>query len=267
MTALGTNTGNGAPSIKLNQPGDAVQIALVDLNEAPLTNYHTKQPEIGNNGQPRTQEVLTGIIVAVQGGPTVQDRPAQVGELAAIFAGRRTRGYLVDAKKAYQGEIRTGTLVSHWFESTEDLGDGRTAKHRKFALADQPDPQVTATCDRLHHERKSTQLAPAAAPAAPAAPQFAQPAQAAPAGAAGAAAPTAAPQFAQPAQAAPAAPAPQPAPQFAQPAQPAQATPAAPAAPQFAQPAPAAPAGVAPTMPPQPAQPAAYPVAGEEDMF
>ena len=259
MTALGTNTGNGAPSIKLNQPGDAVQIALVDLNEAPLTNYHTKQPEIGNNGQPRTQEVLTGIIVAVQGGPTVQDRPAQVGELAAIFAGRRTRGYLVDAKKAYQGEIRTGTLVSHWFESTEDLGDGRTAKHRKFALADQPDPQVTATCDRLHHERKSTQLAPAA-PAAAGVPQFAQPAAAAPV-------PAAAPQFAQPAQAAPAAPAPQPAPQFAQPAQPAQATPAAPAAPQFAQPAPAAPAGVAPTMPPQPAQPAAYPVAGEEDMF
>lgn len=161
------------PSLKLGELGNSAVFALVDIDTVPLTIYGTRDVEIGQDGRPRTQDVLYGIIQSADGATITDDgeeRAPEPGELVAVWCAKGTRGLWVDAKMKYGAAINTGDLVRWVYERTEKA---TKAGHndriiRSFSIK-APTPaqaDVVAACEAAYAARQQhTQLSePAAAP-------------------------------------------------------------------------------------------------------
>lgn len=160
------------PGAKFKTVGDTLVGMVVDRVEVPLYEYRqdgSKGPQlIGKNGKPRTQELLTLIVMP---GTTchVGEGPAVEGTLCRDYIKSHHRWAYIEAKNAGHGSLCVGDVIRRRYLKDE-AGQGGNAKHvHDFALR-KPKPEEAQLASRAETEReklhrKVLDEAPAGAPA------------------------------------------------------------------------------------------------------
>lgn len=93
------------PSAKLPTIGSGIELCMIGSRQVPWTEYGTGQPRIGQNGKPRKQLRITGIVVSHSGamsGPMGNDRPVEVGEVMDVYLSGGNWGSYIDGEKAFR---------------------------------------------------------------------------------------------------------------------------------------------------------------------
>jgi hypothetical protein len=91
------------PSIKFPHINAGIELAVVGSRRVPWIEFGTDRPKLGDDGNPRQQLRLTGIVVSAGGvvtGPQGQERPVQVGEVVDYYAHGHAWGAYIEAEKA-----------------------------------------------------------------------------------------------------------------------------------------------------------------------
>lgn len=181
---LGTRTAS-TPSAKLRTIGDSFIGAVIDEEQVQRTEYGTNEPMLGRDGKPKTQDMVTVMVIDPGTAVTTEDgadRGLQVGEVVRIFFasfGRwdpdldKTREpnqpKSWSGAKEDRGQLSVGDVLKWQYE--RDQPGANPANPRKVRTvqlrAPRPDeaPQ-TAKCEALHREKHSIAIG-SSAPAKP----------------------------------------------------------------------------------------------------
>jgi hypothetical protein len=176
-TALATGTRSSAPpSIKLQNVGDSVKFAVVDVTlDLPMTEYGTEgTPKLNRNGKQMTQHALTVLVLEPGQGVTTGDagktyEPCEAHELHTIYISSY-------AKWDPDRDEQTAPFKS-WGGATDDAGKsfgvgyigvwkfleeipGQGAQPRKdrkfrFRAPKAEEQSIVARCEELHAEQRS----------------------------------------------------------------------------------------------------------------
>lgn len=166
------------PSVKIPNVGDYITFAVIDTEVVPWIEFGTQVAKIGNDGKPRTQDLIHALVVD-GGSAYVRDddgtfevrgekhsHPA-TGTVVRLYLAGHHRWEYIQAKKKL-GKLQVGD-VGKWtverFEASSK-GGNNDKKVTSFGLR-HPKPgeeTQTAECERLHLERRAaprTTLEPA----------------------------------------------------------------------------------------------------------
>lgn len=170
------NTGAGAagpPSIKLRNPNDWLDAAIINVEVVPAYVYGTRDVAKRQDGTPKSQERVTVLVIGGTGVITEDnagakaDRPIVPDEVATIyFEGQsrwdpdldKTRG--PDEFKSWGGaKERHGQLnvgdVFRWMYERDVPGKGQEPRKVRTVKLRRPRPDEaarTARCEQLHRE-------------------------------------------------------------------------------------------------------------------
>jgi hypothetical protein len=164
-TPLGSPAKTTYPSVKLRNVGHSVVVALVDVDVVPWKDFATNEVKVGADGQPRTQEVVTGLVTGYDGAVVTEndaDRPVTPGEIVSIWLPGHKRWEWVQAQKAFTKEvdrqIQTGDVLKWTYERDEAptrAGNNAKKVHTCKLRAAKPDEaSQVARCDQLLADKR-----------------------------------------------------------------------------------------------------------------
>lgn len=145
------------PSAKFKTVGDTFVGMVVDRAEVPLYQYMadgSMGPQIiGKNGKPRTQEMLTLLVMAGTTCP-VGDGPAEPDTLARLYIKGHNRWAYVEAKNAGHGALCVGDVIRQRYLRDEPGQGGNAKKVSDFALR-KPKPEEADLAKRAEAEHEA----------------------------------------------------------------------------------------------------------------
>lgn len=97
------NQNQSRPAVKLPTLGAGLEVCIVGTRQIPWTEFGTGVQKIGEDGRPRVQLRLTGIVVSAQGavtGPQGQERPVQIGETVDLYLHGHQWFSFIEAERA-----------------------------------------------------------------------------------------------------------------------------------------------------------------------
>lgn len=162
-----------APSIKLREVGQYVDIALVHQYTRPVTVYGSPTGEQAKNilGKPKTQDVVVGVVIGGTARIVVDnvERPVQAGDVVSLWiAGHNRFDPEFDAGRA-KGEAKSWAGAKkdrppqigdrmRWLYEAEIPGKGNTPKRvRTCRIGTNNDPALIARCEAAHNEMSAAE--------------------------------------------------------------------------------------------------------------
>lgn len=149
------------PTVRLRNIGDGIAVAVVNSQIVPWRDFATGEPKIGDNGKPRTQDMLTGIVVAVHGavvgGPDGDDVAPEVGDTVRVFLAGHRRWSWIEAKREH-GNLTVGDIARFKYDKDEP-SDRRGNQPRKvWAIKVEPNPDQgsVAACEQAYRDATAT---------------------------------------------------------------------------------------------------------------
>jgi hypothetical protein len=141
------NTNQSRPSAKLPTLGSGIELCVIGLRQVPWLEYGTGAQKVGNNGKPRKQLVVTGIVVSHQGsltGPQGQERPVSIGETVDYYAHGQGWGQWIEGEKAFRTagyESQVGDIVLiHYVRDEPSAQPGANDKKVRTCTFRRPRP-------------------------------------------------------------------------------------------------------------------------------
>ncbi len=160
----------GAPSVSFTEFGQTITYALVDAERIQSRDYETGQPKTWNDGSPRMESAITGIVVSgtaqvvakdAQGEPVMGPdgkrtyRPVQPGETVRLY-------YKGDVEKAWFGavagkSVSVGMLVTDTHDAVKPPKNPQYSptKLHSISLAPNGDAGLIAKAEQAAAERKA----------------------------------------------------------------------------------------------------------------
>ena len=147
------------PSAKLPTIGSGIEVAIIGTRRRPWTEFGTGQPKLGQDGKPREQLVVTGVVVshqnAVVGEGTGVDRPAQVGEVLTVWLHSHNWFRYIEANRAH-GVVNVGdVMLWHYTHDEPSQQAGANMKKVRNVTLRRPRPEeapIVAQAERLYYE-------------------------------------------------------------------------------------------------------------------
>jgi hypothetical protein len=153
-------TSTTAPSVKLRNVGDHVDLAIVDVEVVPWLEYGSLAPKIGKDGKPRTQERVTALVVAGNGVTTSDDEDVVVkpGETVAVYFSAHRRWEWIQAQRKLDGGLQCGDVVRIKYARDEPGSAGNDKKVWDVQVR-HPRPEESAQSQRCEELRAGQQQA------------------------------------------------------------------------------------------------------------
>lgn len=163
---LQDNTRTSLPALKLPDVGDTAIFHLVDLSEAQIIDFETKEPETWDNGDIKMQKVLTAQLISATGNAKAgtNDDPIDPtpGLICTIWCGASGTYHWKVAVKAFRKAEGRGPAVGDvvkWHLEREEPAKKRGAnphKVRTFTIrAPKPDELTgVAAAEKAHQGRR-----------------------------------------------------------------------------------------------------------------
>jgi len=159
------------PSVKLRNIGDHVDVVVAHTKVVPWREFGTGNIKLGKDGQERTQDCVTFVVLGGNGvvGSNGVDTPVTPGmEVTYYFAGHG-RWEWIEAKKA-RGGLNVGDVARIKYDRDEPSESGNPKKVRTVKLreARPEEAQYVAQAEQVYRRLTSTVLetVPASAPTA-----------------------------------------------------------------------------------------------------
>lgn len=151
------------PSAKLLNIGDHVVVAVVDVTQVPWLEYGTQEPKIGKDGKPRTQDVVTGLVISgnavIKDGD--EDRQAQPDELVTIYLAGHNRWEWIEAKRRLPRPLSVGDVMRWKYDRDEKSQVAANPRKVRTVALRPANPDETARvtkCEQLHQQLRSKQI-------------------------------------------------------------------------------------------------------------
>lgn len=162
---MGTPIGNTAtivPGVKLRTINSYVDVAIVDVKAVPWKDFATKQVKVGDDGKPRTQDLVTGLVIGGNGVINADgaDRPVNPDELVSIYFAGHRRWDWIQAQKALDGGLQVGDVMRVVYARDEASAAGNPKKVWTVQIR-HPKPEEAARstrCEELHRQATATPL-------------------------------------------------------------------------------------------------------------
>ncbi len=129
-TPLSAPTGTFIPGVKFRSIGDYVDVAIFDLKPVPWKDFVTKEVKKDDNGNPRTQDLVTGVVVGGTATIRVDDaeRAVAVDEVVTMYFAGHHRWDFIQAQKALDGGLQVGDLMRVKYDRDEPSKAGNPKK-------------------------------------------------------------------------------------------------------------------------------------------
>ena len=129
-TPLSSPTATFIPYINLSAIGTYVDVAIFDLKPVPWKDFVTKEVKIGDDGKPRTQDLVTGI--AISGTATVRvddvERTVTPDEVVTMYFASHRRWEFIQAQKTLDGGLQVGDVLRVKYDRDEPSKAGNPKK-------------------------------------------------------------------------------------------------------------------------------------------
>jgi hypothetical protein len=160
-----------SPSVKLPKVGDWATVAIAHVEVVPWTDFKTGLVKVGNDGKPRTQDKVTGVVIAGTASTGTKEagyEPITPGQEVTLFLAGHHRWEYIQAKKEH-GSLSVGDVGRWKFESEEPVPGTANSKHVssfKLRAAKPEEAQYVAQAEQVYRRLTSTVLktVPASAP-------------------------------------------------------------------------------------------------------
>jgi hypothetical protein len=161
-TPLGGSTATFVPGVKLRTIGTYVDIAAVDLKQVPWKDFVTKEVKIGDDGKPRTQDLVTGLVIGGTGVIVADDTERVVApdELVSIYFAGHHRWEFIQAQKKLEGGLQVGDVIRIKYDRDEPSRAGNPKKVWSVQIRHPKSEEAarTAKCEEARRQGSATPL-------------------------------------------------------------------------------------------------------------
>ena len=129
-TPLSSPTTTFVPGVKFRAIGDYIDVAIFDLKPVPWKDFVTKEVKVGDDGKPRTQDLVTGIVIGGSATIKVDDteRAVNADESVSLYFAGHHRWEFVQAQKALDGGLQVGDVLRVKYDRDEPSKAGNPKK-------------------------------------------------------------------------------------------------------------------------------------------
>ena len=111
-TPIGAPAKSATPSIKLRNLNDWCDLALVDVAVVPWIEFGSSEAKIGKDGQPRTQDKITAVVIG--GNAVITDNDVDVAvkpdDVVSVYCAGHRRWEYIQAVKT-RGQLMRGDVL------------------------------------------------------------------------------------------------------------------------------------------------------------